>query len=282
MTKKYIQLVYLALLASLIFPVIVLGVADDFSINVINGLIMIFILAIFVGLFSARYTVSWLMIILTTIATGFVLLGYVVMPFDEKVLLIVAFPIEASLLSVVRRHILNWSIARNREDDLKRHISHYDLNVKLLTYYNAEKFYRRELQQFEKYSDLNLWTNVELISWDRHRQIEEYHPTYHAEVLQKIASILKETRLKSEFIYYIGEGKFMIISPHIDEQTLNRIDEKMQDELQHMDVDFPIDLKMATQKVDSNNYKKFSDLGKLESHLERGLETDIIVEYLKG
>lgn len=282
MTKKYIQVVYLALLASLIFPVIVLGLADDFSVNVINGLIMILILAIFVGLLSARYTVSWLMIILTTIATGFVLLGYVVMPLEEKILLIAAFPIEASLLSVVRRHILNWNIARNRDDDLKRHISHYDLNVKLLTYYNADKFYRRELQQFKKYSDLNLWVNVELISWDRHQQIAEYHPNYHAEVLQKIATILKETRLKSEFIYYVGDGNFMIISPHIDEKTLSKINEKMQEKFHQMDVDFPLELKMANQKVDSSNYKKFSDLEKLENHLKRGLETDIIVEYLKG
>lgn len=94
MTKKYIRLVYFALMLSLLFPVIVLGVADYFSSNVVNGLTMIFILAIFVGLFSSRYTVSWLIIILTTIATGFLLLGYVVMPFNEKILLIIAFPIE--------------------------------------------------------------------------------------------------------------------------------------------------------------------------------------------
>ena len=89
MTKKYIRLVYFALLLALIFPVIVLGIADDFSSNVVNGISMIFILAIVVGLFSARYTVSWLIIILTTIAIGFLLLGYVVMPIDEKILLII-------------------------------------------------------------------------------------------------------------------------------------------------------------------------------------------------
>ena len=40
MTKKYIRLVYFALLLALIFPVIVLGIADDFSSNVVNGISM--------------------------------------------------------------------------------------------------------------------------------------------------------------------------------------------------------------------------------------------------
>lgn len=163
MTKKRLRLVYLALLFSLIFPVIVLGIADDFSVNVINGLIMIFILAILVGLFSARYTVSWLIIILAT-----------------------------------------------------------------------------------------------------------------------IAAVLKKTRLKSEFIYYLGDGNFLIISPEITETTLQQVNDLMQEQLQQMDVDLPVKLKMATQKVDAENCQQFFNLDKLESHLKRGLETDIIVEYLKG
>lgn len=163
MTKKRLRLVYLALLFSLIFPVIVLGIADDFSFNVINGLIMIFILAILVGLFSARYTVSWLIIILAT-----------------------------------------------------------------------------------------------------------------------IAAVLKKTRLKSEFIYYLGDGNFLIIPPEITETTLQQVNDLMQEQLQQMDVDLPVKLKMATQKVDAENCQQFFNLDKLESHLKRGLETDIIVEYLKG
>ena len=43
--------------------------------------------------------------------------------------------------------------------------------------------------QIEAYTDLDLWVNVELISWDRHQQIEEYHPEYHAEVLRSISMI---------------------------------------------------------------------------------------------
>ena len=48
MNKKYIRLVYFALLAALLFPIITFWLADSFQINVINALLMIFVLAIFV------------------------------------------------------------------------------------------------------------------------------------------------------------------------------------------------------------------------------------------
>lgn len=281
MNKKYIRLVYFALLAALLFPIITFWLADSFQINVINGLLMIFVLAIFVGLFSARYLVSWLIIILTTVAVAFLLLGYVVMASIEKTFLIIAFPVEASLLSVVRHHILDWSIVSGRESDAKRLIGHYDLNVKLQTYYNASKFYEDDLRKIKRYPDMNIWVNAELISWEHHQQVEEHHPQYHAKLLREIAKILKETRLKSEFIYYTGDGKFLILSPRVTDEMYKELDEQVYIALQKLDTGIPLMLKVATQNVDLQNCEKFSDLDKLLKHLERGLETDIIVEYLK-
>lgn len=281
MNKKYIRLVYFALLAALLFPIITFWLADSFQINVINGLLMIFVLAIFVGLFSARYLVSWLIIILTTVAVAFLLLGYVVMASIEKTFLIIAFPVEASLLSVVRHHILDWSIVSGRESDGKRLIGHYNLNVKLQTYYNASKFYEDDLRKIKRYPDMNIWVNAELISWEHHQQVEEQHPQYHAKLLREIAKILKETRLKSEFIYYIGDGKFLILSPRVTDEMHKELDEQAYIALQKLDTGIPLMLKVATQNVDLQNCEKFSDLDKLLKHLERGLETDIIVEYLK-
>lgn len=281
MNKKYIILVYFTLLAALLFPIITFWLADSFQINVINGLLMIFVLAIFVGLFSARYLVSWLIIILTTVAVAFLLLGYLVMAGTEKTFLIIAFPVEASLLSVVRHRILDWSIVSGRESDVKRLIGHYDLNVKLKTYYNASKFYEDDLRKIKRYPDMNIWVNAELISWEHNQQVEEHHPQYHAKLLREIAKILKETRLKSEFIYYTGNGKFLILSPRVTDEMHKELDEQAYIALQKLDTGIPLMLKVATQRVDLQNCEKFSDLDKLLKHLERGLETDIIVEYLK-
>jgi hypothetical protein len=269
MNKKYIRLVYFALLAALLFPIITFWLADSFQINVINGLLMIFVLAIFVGLFSARYLVSWLIIILTTVAVAFLLLGYVVMASTEKTFLIIAFPVEAILLSVVRHHILDWSIVFGRESDAKRLIGHYDLNVKLQTYYNASKLYEDYLRKMKRYPE-------------HHQQVEEHHPQYHAKLLREIAKILKETRLRCEFIYYTGDGKFLILSPRVTDEMYKELDEQAYIALQKLDTGIPLMLKVATQRVNLQNCEKFSDLDKLFKHLERGLETDIIVEYLKA
>ncbi|MBW8013342.1 hypothetical protein E0712_02195 [Lactobacillus helveticus] len=273
MTKKYIRLIYLTLIAALVFPVIVLWIAESFSPNVDNGLMMIFLLAIFVGLFSARYTISWLIIILTTIAAGSLLLGYVVMPASEKLALIIVFPIEATLLSILRHHILEWGIISAREKDVQRHVAHYNWNVKLQTYYNTNKFYQHELQQIENYADLNLWTYVGLIRWERYKQLSEYYPDEYLRILRQIAKDLKISRLKSEFIYYIADGTFMVISPQITREMMEKINTITKENLRKMSI--PIDLKMSMQKINLENYQEFPELSKLAKHLHRGLETDI-------
>lgn len=96
------------------------------------------------------------------------------------------------------------------------------MNVKLQTYYNANKFYRRELQQIENYADLNLWTYVDLIRCERYKQLSEYYPDEYLRILRQIAKDLKISRLKSEFIYYIADGTFMVISPQITREMMEK------------------------------------------------------------
>ena len=138
-----------------------------------------------------------------------------------------------------------------------------------------------DLRKIKRYPDMNIWVNAELISWEHHQQVEEHHPQYHAKLLREIAKILKETRLRCEFIYYTGDGKFLILSPRVTDEMYKELDEQAYIALQKLDTGIPLMLKVATQRVNLQNCEKFSDLDKLFKHLERGLETDIIVEYLK-
>lgn len=85
--------------------------------------------------------------------------------------------------------------------------------------------------------------------------ISEYYPDEYLRILRQIAKDLKISRLKNEFIYYIADGTFMVISPQITRKMM--------------------------EKIDLENYQEFPELSKLAKHLHRGLETDIIVEYLK-
>lgn len=74
---------------------------------------------------------------------------------------------------------------------------------------------------------------------------------------------------------------FLIISPQISEEIVKKINHKTDLALEKMKIDIPIRLKRAVQKVDRTNCEQFSDIEKVARHLYRGLETDIIVEYLK-
>ncbi|WP_227743755.1 hypothetical protein [Lactobacillus helveticus] len=63
------------------------------------------------------------------------------MPASEKLALIIVLPIEATLLNILRHHILEWRIISAREKDVQRHVAHYNLNVKLQTYKPTKNYY---------------------------------------------------------------------------------------------------------------------------------------------
>lgn len=134
------------------------------------------------------------------------------------------------------------------------------MNVKLQTYYNANKFYQRELQQIENYADLNLWTYVDLIRCERYKQLSEYYPDEYLRILRQIAKDLKISRLKSEFIYYIADGTFMVISPQITREMMEKINTITKENLRKMSIPIPIDLKMSMQK---NRFRELSGISRI-------------------
>ena len=96
-SNRHNILIYFDFIAALFFPVIAVFQVEEYSANIVNGLFLILILAIMTGLLLPNIMVSWLIILLTTIAAGFLVLGYVVIPTEAKWFLVVAFPIEAGL-----------------------------------------------------------------------------------------------------------------------------------------------------------------------------------------
>ncbi|WP_404897485.1 hypothetical protein [Lactobacillus helveticus] len=134
------------------------------------------------------------------------------------------------------------------------------MNVKLQTYYNANKFYQRELQQIENYADLNLWTYVGLIRCERYKQLSEYYPDEYLRILRQIAKDLKISRLKSEFIYYIADGTFMVISSQITWEMMEKINTITKENLRKMSIPIPIDLKMSMQK---NRFRELSGISRI-------------------
>ena len=281
MTRKYFKLAGLAYLASVTFPILLLWLARLYPANVFNGLVMILILAILTGLIFSRVDVTWLILILTTIGAGFLLLGYVVMPVKEKFLLLIAYPIEASLVTVIRQHIIRWSFFTNRNDEIRNYNSLYDRRLKLKTFNSAEKFYQNELHKIEQHPELDLWSNVQIVSWDQHKQYAEAHPNSHDLILKQITKVLKNNRLKGESIYFMGDATFLIISPEIPNELVKKVNHIVDTKLSELELPIPVSLKHASVHINVDNSDRFPDLIAVIRFLRRELETEIVTEYIK-
>ena len=281
MTRKYFKLAGLAYLASVTFPILLLWLARLYPANVFNGLVMILILAILTGLIFSRVDVTWLILILTTIGAGFLLLGYVVMPAKEKFLLLIAYPIEASLVTVIRQHIIRWSFFTNRNDEIRNYNSLYDRRLKLKTFNSAEKFYQNELHKIDQHPELDLWSNVQIVSWDQHKQYAEAHPNSHDLILKRITKVLKNNRLKGEFIYFMGDATFLIISPEIPNELVKKVNHIVDTKLSELELPIPVSLKHASVHINVDNSDRFPDLIAVIRFLRRELETEIVTEYIK-
>lgn len=279
--SRYIILIYLDLITALVFPILAVFQVRDYSANIINGLILILVLAVLVGLLLPSMLVSWLIILLTTIATGFLMLGYVVIPTEAKVFLFLAFPIEAGLLTFIRRYVLAWGFISKNKQGIRNYLERYNGDLKMQTGYTADKVYRKVIRNIKDRPKMHLWMHVSVLRWANHGQFEELHPTEHAQFLEKLADVLKHKRLAAEELFYLGDAKFLIISPELRDDIIKQINQEMIMELKKVQDEIPGGLKWTSQRVDETNAERFSDPDVIEKHLDRELETDLIVEYLK-
>ncbi len=77
--------------------------------------------------------------------------------------------------------------------------------------------------------------------------------------------------------------EFLIISNTIAPGTLMVLNDELKDELRALKYgDYHPAFKMATQHIVEEDLKLYPDLDAILKHLKRKLETDLVVEYLKG
>lgn len=281
MKRQRIVLIIIALFLAIIFPVTTMYLCRIYTLNVANGLELLFLLAIIVGLITPSLILSWLILISALITIGFLFLGYVVMPTPAKVSLLIAFPIEASLVNVISNFIIPWSFIVGKNKKIKTFLSHYDFNLNLQTTYNAKKLYRRHIKLIQEHPELELNTNLMMIHWTNHEQFKELYPREYEVLLNQMAKIFKNKRLTEEFIYYLGNATFLINSPNLDPHIFEKINQDTKAAILQMPEPIPKHLKIVSLFVDSSNVAKYDTPEKMLKHLERELETTLIVEYLK-
>lgn len=249
--------------------------AGNYSTTVATAMLILVLLGTAAGTLITNILLSWLIIDLSTIGIAILMMGCVLMTIPIKIGLLLAFPVCASLSTLSRSILSGWGwIDRNRSE-INSYVEHYDQITKLQTKYNAQKIYKKAQCDSQ-------WLNITAIHWSHNRQIRQFHEREYNEMLREIAKVLKDDRLPSEALYYIGHGRFLIISFNLTKQTYDHRNALTRQSLQKLKIcQATPQFKWGTKYINKDNAAKFPELKEIIRHLNRDMETDLIVEYMK-
>lgn len=257
--------------------------AGNYSTNIATAMLVMILLGTAAGTLIPNILLTWLIIGLTTIGSTVLMLGYVVMSTPLKLGLLLAFPVCASLSALSRYILSGWGWVDHNRAEINSYAEHYDQITKLQTKYNAQKIYKKARRFVLEDQDDAQWLNITAIHWSHNQQLRQFHSYEYYRMLRSIAKVLKTDRLPSESLYHVDDATFLIISFNLTKETYEQ-----RNKLTHQGLD---KLRMARTKpqfkwgsilINQDNAGKFSELTDVMRHIERDLETDIIVEYLKG
>lgn len=273
----------LAILLVIIASLVLIVWSSLYQTNMMIAIAIMIVLGVLVGMMVPSILISWLIIALTTLGSAILLLGYVVVAAPIKLALLFTFPVIASVTLVAREMITGWGWLDKNRSEIQSYAAHYDPITKLLTRYNAVKLYEKCMVYIHDRDEVNLWTNVTAIHWTHSTQFQQFHEQEYNQMLQEIARVLKVDRLPSEMLYYLGNATFMIISHELSDKVLKQLNDQTKNLLGAIEINgAPAQYKWGTQKIDRKNVERFMNFEKIDRHLQREMETDIVTEYLKG
>lgn len=273
----------LAILLIIIASLVLIVWSSLYQTNMMIAIAIMIVLGVLVGMMVPSILISWLIIALTTLGSAILLLGYVVVAAPIKLALLFTFPVIASVTLVAREMITGWGWLDKNRSEIQSYAAHYDPVTKLLTRYNAVKLYEKCMVYIHDRDEVNLWTNVTAIHWTHSTQFQQFHEQEYNQMLQEIARVLKIDRLPSEMLYYLGNATFMIISHELSDKVLKQLNDQTKNLLGAIEINgAPAQYKWGTQKIDRKNVEHFMNFEKIDRHLQREMETDIVTEYLKG
>lgn len=262
--------------------IVLMLIAGNYSVYVMNTMAVLIVLGLIAGGLIPSILVTWMIIGLTTIGSAILLLGYIVMGTPLKLLLLVTFPLTASMATGARYLLGEFRWINHNRNAVESYYTHYDQVVKLQTEYNAQKRYQKE-RTFVEDSQMDLWLDITAIHWEHHEQIQQFHPREYQKQLQVIASVLKHRRLPSEAIYYLGNATFLIISHRLSQAANRYLNDLTSKDLGKIKIgNTSIQYKWGEQRISKDNVGNYQELTDVLRHIERDMETDIVVEYLKG
>lgn len=270
--------VYLAVIALLIFPLGMEMWVQRYPINIQVGLGLQILLGALVGLFVPGLMLSWLLIGLTSIGIAILLFGYLLIPIPAKLLLLVAFPLIASLTTVLRSKLIEYRQIAAAEKEINQYLTERDPIVDLRTQNAAQRTYHISQSLLEEGKFVTS-LDVTAIHWEHHRQYEQFHLREHNDFLKTISQDLKQHRLPSEQFFYLDDATFLIFSYNLTPSQIETLSSLTRQRLDKLAPENPKGIKIGRTRLTPVTATKYN-FGRLLNHLVRKLETDILIEYL--
>lgn len=283
MIQRHIVGAGLAILSGVIaLAVALMWLAGTYSVTLMTAMAILIMLGILVGAVIPNILITWLAIGTTTIGAAILLLGYVVMDNWLKLLLLATFPIMASAVALARFILGNWGWLDRNRADIDSWAAHYDKMIKLQTEYNASKYYQKVARFITKEVTADLCVDVLAIHWAHSSQLRQFNEDDYLANLRQIAKVLKDERFPSEQLYYVGGATFLIISLDVSPTTYEFKNSAMMRDLRQLTLDGTTpQFQCGHLQVDRRNVFVYPNLDRVLRHVEREMETDLVVEYMK-
>ncbi|MFC2699485.1 MAG: hypothetical protein ACFN0V_05560 [Limosilactobacillus fermentum] len=283
MIQRHIVGAGLAILSGVIaLAVALMWLAGTYSVTLMTAMAILIMLGILVGAVIPNILITWLAIGTTTIGATILLLGYVVMDNWLKLLLLATFPIMASAVALARFILGNWGWLDRNRADIDSWAAHYDKMIKLQTEYNASKYYQKVARFITKEVTADLRVDVLAIRWAHSSQLRQFNEDDYLANLRQIAKVLKDERFPSEQLYYVGGATFLIISLDVSPTTYEFKNRAMMRDLRQLTLDGTTpQFQQGHFQVDRRNVLGYPNLDWVMRHVEREMETDLVVEYMK-
>lgn len=283
MKQRHIVEAGMVVLSGVIALVVALmWLAGTYSVTLMTAMAVLIMLGVLVGGVIPNILITWLAIGTTTIGAAILLLGYVVMDNWVKLVLLATFPVMSSAMALARFVIGSWGwLDRNRED-IDSWAAHYDKVIKLQTEYNAGKYYQKVARFVTKEVAADLHVDVLAIHWAHSSQMRQFNEDDYLDNLRQIAKVLKAERFPFEQLYYIGGATFLIISLDVSPTTYEFKNRAMMRDLWQLTLDGTTpQFQWGHLQVDRQNVLGYPNLERVLRHVEREMETDLVVEYMK-
>lgn len=283
MIQRHVVGAGLAILSGVIaLAVALMWLAGTYSVTLMTAMAILIMLGILVGAVIPNILITWLAIGTTTIGAAILLLGYVVMDNWLKLLLLATFPIMASAVALARFILGNWGWLDRNRADIDSWAAHYDKMIKLQTEYNASKYYQKVARFITKEVTADLCVDVLAIHWAHSSQLRQFNEDDYLANLRQIAKVLKDERFPSEKLYYVGGATFLIISLDVSPTTYEFKNSAMMRDLRQLTLDGTTpQFQCGHLQVDRRNVLGYPNLDRVLRHVEREMETDLVVEYMK-